>query len=66
VRQEVLRDAQRRLNKGVDGKEVIEYATASFMKKLLHNPSVRLREAAEAEDENVIDVTRRLFGIDGE
>ena len=66
VREEVLRDAQRRLNKGVDSKEVIEYATASLMKKLLHNPSVRLREAAETEDENLIDVTQRLFGIDGE
>ena len=66
VRQEVLRDAERRLNKGVDSKEVIEYATASLMKKLLHNPSVRLREAAEAEDVNLIDVTQRLFGIDDE
>jgi glutamyl-tRNA reductase len=64
VREEVLRDAQRRLNKGVDSKEVIEYATASLMKKLLHNPSVRLREAAESEDVNLIEVTRRLFGID--
>ena len=64
VRQEVLRDAQRRLNKGVDSQEVIEYATASLMKKLLHNPSVRLREAAEAEDVNLIEVTQRLFGID--
>ena len=66
MRREVLRDAERRLKKGVDSKEVIEYATASLMKKLLHNPSVRLREAAEAEDENLIDVTQRLFGIDGE
>ena len=64
VRQEVLRDAQRRLNKGVDSQEVIEYATASLMKKLLHNPSVRLREAAEAEDVNLIEVTQRMFGID--
>jgi glutamyl-tRNA reductase len=64
VRDEVLRDAQRRLNKGVDSQEVIEYATASLMKKLLHNPSVRLREAAEAEEFAVIEVTRKLFGID--
>ncbi len=66
VRDEVLRDAQRRLNKGVDSQEVIEYATASLMKKLLHNPSVRLREAAEAEEDAVIEATRKLFGIDGE
>jgi glutamyl-tRNA reductase len=66
IREEVLRDAQRRLNKGVDSREVIEYATASLMKKLLHNPSVRLREAAEAEDVNLVEVTQRLFGIDKE
>jgi glutamyl-tRNA reductase len=66
VREEVLRDARRRLDKGVDSKEVIEYATASLMKKLLHNPSVRLREAAESEDVNLIEVTRRLFGIEKE
>ena len=66
VRDEVMRDAQRRLNKGVDSKEVIEYATASLMKKLLHNPSVRLREAAEAEEDVVIEVTRKLFGIDSD
>jgi len=66
IRDEVLRDAQRRLNKGVDSTDVIEHATASLMKKLLHNPSVRLREAAEAEEEIVIEVTRKLFGIDSD
>jgi len=34
------------------------------MKKLLHNPSVRLREAAEASDEDIIEAARVLFGID--
>jgi glutamyl-tRNA reductase len=64
IRDGVLRDAQRRLDKGVDSREVIEFATASLMKKLLHNPSVRLREAAEHEDNEIIDATRNLFGID--
>jgi len=64
IRDGVLRDAQRRLDKGVDSREVIEFATASLMKKLLHNPSVRLREAAEHEDTEIIDATRNLFGID--
>jgi len=64
IRDGVLRDAQRRLDKGVDSREVIEFATASLMKKLLHNPSVRLREAAEHEDADIIDATRNLFGID--
>jgi glutamyl-tRNA reductase len=64
IRDGVLRDAQRRLDKGVDSREVIEFATASLMKKLQHHPSVRLREAAEHEDAEIIDATRNLFGID--
>ena len=66
IRDEVLREACRRLDKGVDSREVIEYATASLMKKFLHNPSVRLREAGEAAEEDVIKATRSLFGIDGD
>ncbi len=66
IREQVLQDAQRRLKKGADSREVLEFATASLMKKLLHHPSVRLREAAEAEEQAVIDATRSLFGIDDE
>ena len=64
IRDAVLRDAQRRLNKGVDSQEVVEYATASLLKKLLHNPSVCLREAGEASEIEIIEATRSLFGID--
>jgi glutamyl-tRNA reductase len=64
IRDGVLREAQRRLDKGVDSREVVEFATAMLMKKILHNPSVRLREAAEHEDTEIIDATRSLFGID--
>jgi len=64
IRDEVLRDAERRLNKGVDSHEVIEYATASLMKKILHHPSVRLRAAGEAEEQAIIDAARSLFDID--
>ena len=64
IRDEVLRDAERRLNKGVDSHEVIEYATASLMKKILHHPSGRLRAAGEAEEQAIIDAARSLFDID--
>ncbi len=64
IRDGVLQEAQRRLNKGVDSQEVIEFATASLMKKLLHHPSVRLREAAEASEAELIEAARALFGID--
>ena len=64
IRADVLREAQRRLDKGVDQREVIEFATASLMKKLLHNPSVRLREAGEESEAELIEATRALFDID--
>jgi glutamyl-tRNA reductase len=64
MRAEVLAQARRRFAGGADQDEVLEYATAALMKKLLHVPSVRLREAGEASDENTIAVARGLFGID--
>ena len=64
IRDGVLVEAQRRLNKGVDSREVIEFATASLLKKLLHNPSVRLRKAGEDRETEIIEATRSLFGID--
>ena len=64
VRTDVLKQAQRRLAQGADGQEVLEYATAALMKKMLHKPSVKLREAGEASDEEIIAAARALFGID--
>ena len=34
------------------------------MKKLLHQPSVTLRKAGEASDQETIDAARKLFGLD--
>ena len=42
LRARVVEKARRRLAQGADSDEVIEYATASLMKKLLHNPTVCL------------------------
>jgi len=63
MRTEVLAQAKRRLARGADENEVLEYATAALMKKLLHNPSVRLRTAAEQADDHAIALARELFGI---
>ncbi|MDH4126067.1 MAG: glutamyl-tRNA reductase [Gammaproteobacteria bacterium] len=63
IRDEVTDQAQRRLAKGMDSKEVIEYATAAMMKKLLHNPSVRLRDAAENSNADIIAAARILFDL---
>ena len=64
IREEVLDQARRRLAQGAEIDEVIEYATAALMKKLLHNPSVRLREAGESSDEETIRTACSLFGLD--
>ena len=64
MRGQVLAQARRRLGQGADSNEVLEYATSALMKKLLHNPSVRIREASEAADEKTIKAARALFGVD--
>ena len=64
IRADVMKQARRRLAQGVSEGEIVEYATAAVMKKLLHNPSVRLREAAEASDDTLIESAQVLFGID--
>ena len=64
LRAEVLQQARRRLAKGADSDEVLEFVTASLLKKMLHQPTVRLREAGEASDETLVDAARKLFGLD--
>lgn len=64
LREEVLAQGRRRLAKGADANEVIEYVTAALMKKMLHLPSVRLREAGEEGDAGFVDNARKLFGLD--
>ncbi len=61
---EVNAQAQRRLAHGDSPDEAIAYATASLMKKLLHQPSVTLRKAGEVSDQELIEAARRLFGLD--
>ena len=63
LRKEVLEQARRRLAKGADQNEVLEFVTSSLLKKLLHQPSVRLREAGEQSDQAFIDTIRELFGL---
>ncbi len=63
IRNEVLKQARLRLNKGASNDEILEYATASLLKKLLHQPSVRLREAGELSDKELVEAARELFGL---
>jgi len=63
LRNEVLEQARRRLAKGADQDEVLEFVTSALLKKILHQPSVRLREAGEQSDQAFIDTIRELFGL---
>ncbi len=63
LRKEVLEQARRRLAKGADQDEVLEFVTSSLLKKILHQPSVRLRKAGEQSDQAFIDTIRELFGL---
>jgi glutamyl-tRNA reductase len=64
IREQVLEQARRRLAKGADNEDVIEYVTSALMKKLLHQPSVRLREAGEQSDREFVRVASELFGLE--
>lgn len=64
LKREVLEKARRRLAKGQDAEEVLEYAMGSLLKKLLHEPSARLRQAGEAADSRFVDAVRELFDLD--
>ncbi|MEX0976248.1 MAG: glutamyl-tRNA reductase [Woeseia sp.] len=64
IRDEVLRQARRRLAKGAPTDEVLDYVTAALLKKLLHQPTVRLREAGETSNTEFIEMARQLFGLD--
>jgi glutamyl-tRNA reductase len=63
IRNDVLKQARLRLNRGASSDEALEYATASLLKKMLHQPSVRLREAGELSDQELVDAARELFGL---
>ena len=66
VRNQVLEQARRRIARGEPPEDAIEFATASLMKKMLHNPSIALRKAGETADEDTIDAACKIFGLDKE
>ena len=66
VRKQVAAQALKRMRKGASAEDAIEFATASLMKKMLHKPSVALRKAGEAADQELILSARKIFGLDDE
>jgi glutamyl-tRNA reductase len=64
IRDEVNAQARKRLARGESADDAVEYATAALMKKMLHGPSVSLRQAGENSNEELIDAARILFKLD--
>ena len=63
LRHEVMERARRRLARGQATDDVLEYALGSLLKKLLHEPSARLRAAGESGDDGLIEAARELFDL---
>ena len=64
-RDEVLARARAMLARGRDPNEALEFLANTLTGKLLHAPSVRLREAAEHGDQILLDAASRLVDADG-
>ncbi|MEO7148932.1 MAG: glutamyl-tRNA reductase [Rhodanobacteraceae bacterium] len=63
-RDAVLARAREMLDNGRSPQEALEYLAHTLTGKLLHTPSVRLREAAQAGDAALLEAAARLFGDD--
>ncbi len=61
VKAQTLEQARRLLATGRDPQEVIEFLAATLTNRLLHNPSQRLREAAEHGEADLIRTALELF-----
>ncbi len=64
-RDEVLAHARAMLAHGGNADAALGYLAHTLTGKLLHVPSVRLREAAERGDHVLLDAAARLFDADG-
>ncbi len=65
-RDEVMRKAQQMLARGKDPQEALAFLASTLTNKLTHAPSVRIREAAENGESDLLDAALVLFNIDKE
>lgn len=59
--QELVAKALRKIAAGNDLEQVITQLANTLSKRILHLPSTRLRQAAEAQDDELLRVANRLF-----
>jgi glutamyl-tRNA reductase len=63
-RDRLLDEARRELARGGDPEAVMQKLSHRLTNRLLHGPSIRLRQAAEAGDEALLDAARFYFTED--
>ncbi|WP_181918346.1 MULTISPECIES: glutamyl-tRNA reductase [unclassified Wenzhouxiangella] len=63
-RDELLERARQELDKGGDPEDVMRRLTHRLVNRLLHGPSIKLRQAAEAGDEDLLAAARFYFNDD--
>ena len=63
IRDQALAQAQRQLAAGKPVDEVLDRLATTLTKRLMHEPTLRMREAGEQGDRELLDVASRLFGV---
>ena len=64
IRNEAVEQAKHMLAAGKEPEEVLEFLATTLTQKLLHEPSVRLREAGADASAALIEAARELFGLE--
>jgi len=58
---ELVAKALRKIRAGKDPEKVVKQLAHTLTKRILHLPSTRLRQAAEDQDDDLLEVANRLF-----
>ncbi len=66
IREAELRQARRELEKGGDVQSVLESLARAITNKLIHSPSVRMKQASAEGRDELLHLTRELFELDGD
>lgn len=61
IRLRTLEQAERRLAAGHDPRDVLHFLADTLTARLLHTPTMRLREAGERHDQDLLENARSLF-----
>lgn len=59
---ELIQRAQKRLEAGHDAAEVLAQMASTLTNRILHQPSLRLRQAAEEQEYEILRAAERIFG----